>query len=54
MYSLPSEQRDTDSGASAKSQDSSEETNGLKKKLTKKDSRSTFDLRDTEGLNPYR
>ena len=45
--SLSSEQRDTESGTSTNNQETSEETNGLKTKITKKDTRSAFDLRDT-------
>ena len=52
--SLLSGQRDTESGVSVKNQESSEETNRLKTKITKKDSRSAFDLRDTEVLSLYK
>ena len=52
MGSLSSRQRDTKSGASVNNQGSSEETNGLKTKLTK-DSRSAFYVRDTGALSPY-
>ena len=48
MGTLSSGQRDTESDSSNNIQDNSEVTNGLKTKITKKDSRSAFDLRDTE------
>ena len=53
MGSLSSGRRDTESGRSVNNQDSCEKTNGLKTKLTKNDSRSAFDLRDTGDTNPY-
>ena len=53
MGSLSLGHRDTESGTSGDNQESSEETNGLKTKLTNKDSRSAFDLRDTEDLSTY-
>ena len=43
---------DTESGSSMNNQDNREEAIGLKTKITKKDSRSAFDLRDTEDLSP--
>ena len=53
MGSLSSGQKDTESGVSINNQDTCGETNELKTKITKKDSRSAFDLRDTGGLCPY-
>ena len=53
MVPLSSRQRDTESGLSINNQDISKETNGLNPKLTKKDSRSAFDLRNTGHLSPY-
>ena len=53
MGSRSSGQRDTETGTSVNNQDSSEDTNVVKTKLTKKDSRSAFDPRNTGDLNPY-
>ena len=53
MGTLTSGQRDTESGSSPNNQEDREGSNGLKTKITKKDSRSAFDLRDTEDLSPY-
>ena len=53
MGLLCSGYRDTESGTSGKYQESSEATNGWKTKITKKDFRSAFDLRDTGDLSPY-
>ena len=50
--SLFSGQKDTESGTSTNNQESSEESNGLKTKITKKDCRSAFDLRGTGELRP--
>ena len=53
MGTLSPGQRDTESGSSPNNQEDREGSNGLKTKITKKDSRSAFDLRDTEDLCPY-
>ena len=53
MCTLSSGQRDTEYGSSPNNQENREGSNGLKTKITKKDSRSPFDLRDTEGQSPY-
>ena len=49
MGSLSTGQRDSESGTSVNNQDTSEKTNGLNTKITKKGSRSAFDLRDTSS-----
>ena len=54
MSRLSSGQRDTESGSSPNNQEEREGSNALKTKITKKDSRSAFDLRDTEDLSPYK
>ena len=52
MMGLPSSgQKDTDSGTSTNNQENSEEKSWLKIKVTKKDSRSAFDLRDNGNLS---
>ena len=48
-----SRQTDTESGLPPKIQEDREGTNGFKTKITKKYSRSAFDLRDTENLSRY-
>ena len=53
MGSLSSGQRDAESRMSVNNKDSSDETNGLKTKETKRNSRSAFDLRDTGDLSLY-
>ena len=54
MGSLSSGHRDTESEMSGNDQENNEQANGLKTKLTKKDSMSAFDLRDTvRDLSPY-
>ena len=53
MGTLSSGQTDTESGSSPNNQEDREVSNGLKTKITKKDSWSAFDLRDTEDLSPY-
>ena len=53
MGTLSSGQRDTESGSSNNNQDDSAGTTRFKTKITKKDSRSAFDLGDTEDLSPY-
>ena len=53
MDSISSLNRDTESGSLSNNQKSNNETTGLKAKITKKDSRSAFDLRDTDYLGPY-
>ena len=53
MGTLSSEQRDTESGASNKIPNSNEGTCGLKRKLTRKNSFSAFDFRDTNDQIPY-
>ena len=54
MGTLSSGQMDTESNSSNNRQETNcDEINGLKPKLTKQDSRSTFELRDTEDLSPY-
>ena len=53
LGTLSSGQRDTESGSSPNNQEDREGSNGLKTKITKKDSWSAFDLRDTEDLSPY-
>ena len=52
--SLSSGQRDTVSGTTSTNnrENSVEEMHGLKTELRKEDSRSAFDLRDTEDLSP--
>ena len=52
MCLFSSGQRDTESATSTNNQKNSEEANDFKTKLTKKDSRSAFDTRDTWDLNP--
>ena len=49
----PSSHRNTESGSSGKGQENTDLANGSKTKITKKDSRSAFDLRDTGDLSPY-
>ena len=54
MGTLSSVQRDTESDSSKNIQKTKrEETNALKTKLTKNDSRLAYELRDTEDLSPY-
>ena len=53
ISSISSGNRGTESGLSSNNQENNDNTNGLKTKITKKDSRSAFDLRDTEDLSPY-
>ena len=45
--------RDTEASSSPKSQENRENNTGLKTKITKKDSQSNGDLRNTEDLGPY-
>ena len=45
--------RDTEASVSPSSQENRENSSGLKTKITKKDSRSVGDLRDTTGLGSY-
>ena len=45
--------RDTEASMSPSSQENRESSSGLKPKITKKDSRSVGDLRDTTGRGPY-
>ena len=45
--------RDTEASMSPNSQENRENTSGLKTKITKKDSRSACDLRDTTGRGSY-
>ena len=45
--------RDTEASMSPNIQENRENTSGLKTKLTKKDSRSACDLRDTTGRGSY-
>ena len=54
MGTLSSGQRDTESVSSKNIQDDRNETTTFKAKITKKDSRSVFDLRDTEDVSPDR
>ena len=54
MGTLSSGQRDTESGSSPNNQEDRKGSKGLQTKITKKDSRSACDLRDTEGQSPYR
>ena len=54
MGTLSLGQRDIESSLCINNQDNSEATSGLKTKTTKKESRSTFDLRDTGDLSPYK
>ena len=51
--SLSSGQGDAETGMSVDDKDSSDETNGLKTRVTKRESRSAFDLRDTGDLSLY-
>ena len=53
MRSLSSGQRNSESRTSTNNQECTEEMSGLKTKLTKNDSRSALDLRDTGDLTPY-
>ena len=53
MGTLSSRQWGNESRSSPNNQEDREESNGLKTKITKKDSRSAFDLGDTEDLSPY-
>ena len=53
MGTLSSGQRDTESGSSPNNQDNTEGTNGFISKITKKDSRSACNLRDTDDRSPY-
>ena len=53
MGSLSSGQRDTESGTSVDNQNSSEDTVGLKTEITKKDSRSAFDLSFNRQLKTF-
>ena len=53
MGTLSSGQRDTESGSLPNNQEDREGSNGLKTKITKKDSRSACPLRDTDDLSPY-
>ena len=46
--------RDNETNLSPNSQENRENNPGLRTKITKKDSRSTGDLRNTEDLGPYR
>ena len=45
--------RDTEASSSPNSQKKRERTTGLKTRITKKDSRSACDLKDTEDIAPY-
>ena len=53
MGTLSSGQRDTESGSSPNNQDKTEGTNGFISKITKKDSRSACNSRDTDDRSPY-
>ena len=53
MGTLSSGQRDTEFGSSNNNQDDSDETTRFKIKITKKDSRSAFELKDTQDLSLY-
>ena len=53
MGSLSSGHRYTESGMSGNGQEMGEQTNRLKTKITKKDSRSAFHLKDTGEFSPY-
>ena len=53
IYYGSSGQRDTESGSSPNNQDNTEGTNGFISKITKKDSRSACNLRDTDDRSPY-
>ena len=53
MGTLSSGRRDTDAGSSPNNQDNTEGTNGFISKITKKDSRSACNLRDTDDRSPY-
>ena len=53
MGTLSSEQRDTESGSSKNNKDDRNGTIIFRAKITKNDSRSAFDLRDTEDLSPF-
>ena len=53
MGTLSSGQRDTESASSPNNQDNTEGTNGFISKITKKDSRSACNLRDTDDRSPY-
>ena len=53
MGMLSSEQRGTESGSSPNNHEDREGSSEFKTKLTKKHSRSAFDLGDTEGLSRY-
>ena len=46
--------RDTEASLSPSSQENRENSSGVKTKLTKKDSRSVGDLRDTTGRGSYK
>ena len=54
MGSPCSGQQNTESGMSGNDQENNEQANGLKTKITKKDSWSAFDFRDTGDLSPYK
>ena len=54
VRSLSSGNRDTESGSSSNNQENNDGTTGFKSKITKKDCRSVFDLRDTEDCSPHR
>ena len=49
-----SENRDTETSSSPDSQENRETNRALRSKITKKDSLSTGDLRNTEDLGPYK
>ena len=53
MGTLSLGQRDTESGSSPNNQDNTEGTNGFISKITKKDSRSACNLRDTDDRSPH-
>ena len=54
MGSLSSGHQDTDSGMFGNDEENSEQTTRLKTILTKKNSKSAFDLGETGDLSPYR
>ena len=53
ISSISSGNRDTESGSSSNNHENNTGTTGFKTKITKKECRSAFDLRDTEDLSPY-
>ena len=54
MGTLSSGQRETESGSSPNIQEEREGSNAFKTKITKKDSRSAFDVRNRDDLSRYK